>query len=63
MNTKTVFSPKGMAKIGILSGLAVVLMLFEFPLPIAPSFYKLDFSELAVLLGGFSMGPMAAVMI
>ena len=44
MNTKTVFSPKGMAKIGILSGLAVVLMLIEFPLPIAPSFYKLDFS-------------------
>ena len=63
MNTKTVFSPKGMAKIGILSGLAVVLMLFDFPLPIAPSFYKLDFSELAVLLGGFSMGPLAAIMI
>ena len=52
-----------MAKIGILSGLAVVLMLFDFPLPIAPSFYKLDFSELAVLLGGFSMGPLAAIMI
>ena len=63
MNTKTVFSPKGMAKIGILSGLAVVLMLVDFPLPIAPSFYKLDFSELAVLLGGFSMGPLAAIMI
>lgn len=63
MNRQTIFSPKGMAKIGILSGLAVVLMLFDFPLPIAPSFYKLDFSELAVLLGGFSMGPLAAIMI
>ena len=48
---------------GVLGVLAVVLMLIEFPLPIAPSFYKLDFSELAVLLGGFSMGPLAAVMI
>ena len=43
MKKQTILSPKGMAKIGILSGLAVVLMLFDFPLPIAPSFYKLDF--------------------
>ena len=63
MKKQTILSPKGMAKIGILSGLAVVLMLFDFPLPIAPSFYKLDFSELAVLLGGFSLGPAAAILI
>ena len=63
MKKQTILSPKGMAKIGILSGLAVVLMLFDFPLPIAPSFYKLDFSEMAVLLGGFSLGPAAAILI
>jgi riboflavin transporter FmnP len=38
-------------------------MLIEFPLPFAPSFYKLDFSEVAVLMGGFAMGPWAAVVI
>ena len=57
MNTKT------MAKVAILGALAFVLMLLEFPIPIAPSFYKLDMSEVAVLLGGFALGPLAAVAI
>ena len=34
-------------KIALLSALAGVLMLFETPLWFAPSFYKLDLSELA----------------
>ena len=54
---------KQLTKIAILSAVAFVLMLFEFPLPIAPSFYKLDISEVAVLIGGFALGPMAAVII
>lgn len=49
-------------KIGILGALAAIIMVFEFPIPfIAPSFYELDFSEVIVLLGGFSLGPLAAV--
>lgn len=48
----------------MLSSLATVLMLIEIPLPfIAPPFYKLDFSEIPVLVGAFSMGPMAGVAI
>lgn len=51
-------------KVGILSALAAVLMLLEFPLPfIAPPFYKLDFSELPVLIGSFALGPLAGVLI
>ena len=38
-------------------------MLFEIPLPFAPPFYKIDLSEVPVLVGGFSMGPVAAAMI
>ena len=38
-------------------------MLFEFPIPIAPPFYELDFSEVVVLIGGFALGPGAAVCI
>ena len=39
-------------------------MLFEFPLPfIAPSFYGLDLSEIPVLIGSFSMGPLAGAVI
>lgn len=49
---------------GMLGALATVLMTFEFPLPfLAPPFYELDFSELPVLIGGFSLGPVAAVII
>ncbi len=56
-NTKTI------AKIGVLSAVATVLMLFDFPLWFAPNFYKLDFSEVPVLLGTFALGPAAGVAI
>lgn len=62
-NRQKLLTPRGMAKIAILSAVSFILMMIEFPLPFAPSFYKLDFSEVGVLLGGFAMGPMAAVAI
>ena len=58
-----VFSVNGIAQIGMLSGIAFILMLIEFPLWFAPGFYKLDLSELPVLLGGFALGPAAGVLI
>ncbi|MCR5440724.1 MAG: ECF transporter S component [Lachnospiraceae bacterium] len=51
------------ASIGLLSALSAILMLIEFPMPFAPSFYKLDLSELPVLIGAFAFGPAAGVMI
>ena len=48
--------------IGICAALAAVLHMLDFPLPfLAPTFYKLDFSEVPVLLAGFFLGPSAAV--
>ena len=48
--------------IGICSALATVLHILDFPLPfLAPGFYKLDFSEVPVLLAGFFLGPSATV--
>ena len=48
--------------IGICAAIATVLHLLDFPLLfIAPDFYKLDFSELPVLLCGFYLGPAATV--
>ena len=44
------------------SAVATILMLFDFPLPFAPGFYKLDFSELPILVGTFAFGPAAGVM-
>ena len=49
---------------GMLGALAAIMMLFEFPLIfLAPEFYKLDFGELPVMIGGLFMGPMGAVII
>lgn len=66
--TETVSATTGtkirtMAQIGMLSAIAAVLMLFEIPLPFAPTFYEIDFSEVPVLIGCFAMGPTAGVAI
>lgn len=57
-----IFTTRKIAVIGMFSAIAAVLMLFEFPLPFAPAFYELDFSELPILVGTFAFGPVAGVM-
>ncbi len=57
-----VFTTRKTAVIGMFSAIAALLMLFEFPLPFAPFFYELDFSELPILVGAFAYGPVAGVM-
>ena len=57
-----VFTTRKVAMIGMFSAIAAILMLFELPLPFAPTFYKLDFSELPILVGTFAYGPAAGVM-
>ena len=48
--------------IAICGAIATVLHMLDFPLLfLAPEFYKLDFSELPVMLCGFFLGPSAAV--
>ncbi len=48
--------------IAVCSAIAAVLHMLDFPLLfLAPEFYKLDFSELPVMLCGFFLGPGAAV--
>ena len=48
--------------VGVCAAIATVLHVLDFPLLfLAPEFYKLDFSELPVLLCGFYLGPAATV--
>lgn len=61
--TKSKMSVNTIAKVSILGALAFLVMLFEISLPFAPSFYKLGFDEVVVLIGGFALGPWAAVCI
>lgn len=57
-----IFNTRKVAMIGMFSAIAMILHLFDFPLPFAPGFYKLDFSELPILVGTFAFGPAAGVM-
>ncbi len=46
-----------------LGGISAVLMFLEFNVPFIPSFLKLDFSDLAVVLGGLIIGPLQGAFI
>ena len=63
MTTKSKTSIRYMARVAVLTTIASVLMLLEFPLWFAPGFYKLDVSETVILMGGFALGPGAAILI
>ena len=63
VSTKSRMDIHMITKISILGALSFILMMLQFPMPIAPAFYQLDFSEVIVLIGGFALGPWAAVCI
>ena len=50
--------------IGMLSAVSIVLMYFDFSIPfLMPGFVKMDISDLPALIGSFSMGPIAGIVI
>lgn len=57
---KKKMSVQYLTRIAVLTALASILFLIEIPVV---AFYKLDLSNLPVLLGAFSMGPMAGIII
>jgi len=51
-------------RVAILSTIAFVIMVFEFPIIfLFPDFLKMDFSDVIAIIGGIALGPMAAVFI
>lgn len=61
-DTERILSTRKIAVIGMFSAIAAVLHVMDFPVPFAPEFYKLDFSEIPVLIGTFAFGPVAGIM-
>ena len=47
----------------VLSAIAFVLAFFEFPVPLSPSFARMDLSGLPALIGAFAYGPVSGVLI
>lgn len=63
-NKRTILSTRNLVTISILGVMAFVLMMFQFPLPfIAPGFMQVDFADVPVLIGAFSMGPIQGILI
>ncbi len=47
----------------VLSAIAFVLAFFEFPVPLSPSFARMDLSDLPALIGAFVYGPVSGILI
>lgn len=63
MQKKQLFTTSDLVKVALLSALAVLLQLFDFPIGIFPSFYELDFSDVPAMIGAVIIGPYAGVFI
>ena len=48
-------------RIAMLTAIAAPLMMFDFPIPVFPGFYKFDLSYFPVVIATFSMGPVAGI--
>ena len=58
-----VLATRKIVMIGMFGAISGILYCFDFAIPIAPNFYKLDFSELPALIAGFAFGPVAGVLV
>ncbi len=47
----------------MLAAVAIVLMQFDFSVPVMPGFIKMDISDLPALVGAFAMGPLCGVLV
>lgn len=54
------WSVKNIVLTAMLAGLAGALMALEFSIPMMPTFYKIDFSDVPSIVALFSMGPVSA---
>ncbi|MEW9110899.1 ECF transporter S component [Cytobacillus gottheilii] len=54
---------KAYVAIGMLSSIAYVLMLLNFPLPPFPNFLMIDFSDIPALIAALIFGPLAGILV
>lgn len=60
-NRRAVSPARRVSYVAMFSAVAALLMLIEIPLFFAPAFYKIDLSEIPVLICAFYLGPVAGV--
>lgn len=62
-NKKPKFTTRHLVSCAMLSACSIILTYLEFPIFIAPGFYRLNISDLPALIGGFSMGPVVGIIV
>ncbi|WML45152.1 ECF transporter S component [Neobacillus sp. PS3-40] len=56
-------SVKAVVSVGMLSSIAYILMLLNFPLPPFPNFLLIDFSDIPALIATLIFGPIAGILV
>ncbi|MEW9049788.1 MAG: ECF transporter S component [Neobacillus sp.] len=54
---------RAFVSIGMLSSIAYLLMLLNFPLPLFPNFLFIDFSDIPALIAAIIFGPVAGILV
>ena len=60
---KNLVSTRTITMTALLTAISYVLAFLEFPVPLSPSFARMDLSDLPALIGAFAFGPVTGVMI
>lgn len=59
----TKLSIRDLTLCGVMAAIGTILTYLRFPLPLMPPFMSFDFSGVVEMIGGFVMGPVAALLI
>ena len=63
MQKKRKMNVRAYVSIGMLSSIAFLLMLIQFPLPLFPNFLFVDFSDIPALIATLIFGPIAGILV
>jgi riboflavin transporter len=63
MKKKRKMNVRAYVSIGMLSSIAFLLMLIQFPLPLFPNFLFVDFSDIPALIATLIFGPIAGILV
>lgn len=59
----TRLNTRALTMTALLSALAYILAFLEFPVPLSPSFARMDFSDFPALIGAFAFGPVCGILV
>lgn len=59
----THLNTRALTMTALLAALAYILAFLEFPIPLSPSFARMDFSDFPALIGAFAFGPVCGILV